>query len=144
MGIIFLRMYVRKIIFLILNNFDYYKEKIPNILEKMFKKHPTISKKDKNRIRACVNEIIRLKGILDYLIEKGSKKRIDQINFKIKNILRLGVYELIFDDIVPEFAAIHSSVQLAKKNINKKSSSMVNAVLRNIQRLSLNNENCNI
>ena len=134
----------RKIIFLILNDFDFYNEKIPVTFTKVFKKHPNISKKDKKRIRACVNEIIRLRGILDYLIEKGSKKRINYIDPKIKNILRLGLYEFVFDEIVPEFAAIHSSVQLAKKNINKKSSTMVNAVLRNIQRLSTKNEKFNI
>lgn len=134
----------RKIIFLILNDFDLYNEKIPVTFTKVFKKHPNISKKDKNRIRACVNEIIRLRGILDHLIEKGSKKRINYIDPKIKNILRLGLYEFVFDEIVPEFAAIHSSVQLAKKNINKKSSTMVNAVLRNIQRLSTKNEKFNI
>ena len=54
-------------------------------------------------------------------------------------MLRLGIYELVFDDITPDFAAIHSNVELAKKNINKKSSSMVNAVIRNIQRLSQKN-----
>ncbi len=136
-------MFVRKIIFLILNKFDYLNEKLPSIFDKVFDKHLNISKKDKNRIRACVNEIIRLRGILDYLIEIGSKKRINHIDPKIKNILRLGIYELTFDEIVPEFAAIHSSVQLAKTNINRKSSSMVNAVLRNIQRLSGENENWN-
>ena len=56
-------------------------------------------------------------------------------------MLRLGIYELVFDDITPDFASIHSNVELAKKNINKKSSSMVNAVMRNIQRLSQKNEN---
>jgi len=134
----------RKIIFLILNDFDYYNEKITTTFNKVFKKYPNVSKKDKNRIRACVNEIIRLRGILDHLIEKGSKKRINYIDPKIKNILRLGIYEFVFDEIVPEFAAIHSSVQLAKKNVNKKSSTMVNAVLRNIQRLSTKYENWSI
>ena len=39
-----------------------------------------------------------------------------------------------FDEIIPEFAAIHSSVELGKNLINKKSGSVVNAVLRNMQR----------
>ena len=36
------------------------------------------------------------------------------------NVLRLGIYELLFDDLIPDFAAMHSSVDLAKKVINKK------------------------
>ena len=53
---------------------------------------------------------------------------------KLKSILRLGCYDLLFDEIIPDFAAIHSSVELGKNLINKKSGSMVNAVLRNMQR----------
>ena len=121
--------------------FDYHKEKIPNLFLQIFKKHPDLLRIDKQRIRACINEIIRYLGLIDHLIELGSERKIKYVNPKIRNVLRLGIYELIFDDITPEFAAIHSNVELAKKNINKRSSSMVNAVMRNIQRLSQKNSN---
>ena len=140
MVIIFLRMLVRKVIFSILNLFDHHKEKIPNLFLQIFKKYPNFLRKDKQRIRVCVNEIIRYLGLIDHLIEVGSERKIRHINPKIINVLRLGIYELVFDDITPDFAAIHSSVELAKKNINKKSSSMVNAVMRNIQRISQKNK----
>ena len=141
MVIIFLRMIVRKVIYSILNLFDHHKEKIPNLFLQKFKKHPHLSRKDKQRIRVCINEIIRYLGLIDHLIEVGSERKIRHVNPKIRNVLRLGIYELVFDDITPDFAAIHSNVELAKKNINKKSSSMVNAVMRNIQRLSQKNKN---
>ena len=134
-------MIVRKVIYSILNLFDLHKEKIPNLILQKFKKYPHLSRKDKHRIRACINEIIRYLGLIDHLIELGSERKIKYVNPKIRNVLRLGIYELIFDDITPEFAAIHSNVELAKKNINKRSSSMVNAVMRNIQRLSQKNSN---
>ena len=134
-------MIVRKVIYSILNLFDHRKEKIPNLFVQKFKKHTHLSRKDKHRIRVCINEIIRYLGLIDHLIEVGSKKKIRHVNPKIRNVLRLGIYELVFDDMTPDFAAIHSNVELAKKNINKKSSSMVNAVMRNIQRLSQKNRN---
>ena len=134
-------MIVRKVIYSILNLFDLHKEKIPNLILQKFKKYPHLSRKDKHRIRVCINEIIRYLGLIDHLIELGSERKIKYVNPKIRNVLRLGIYELIFDDITPEFAAIHSNVELAKKNINKRSSSMVNAVMRNIQRLSQKNSN---
>ncbi len=141
MVIIYLRMLIRNIIYSILNLFDYHKEKIPTLLLQKFKKTPHLSRRDKQRIRVCINEIIRYLGIIDYLIEVGSKRKIRHLNPKIKNVLRLGIYELVFDEMTPDFAAIHSNVELAKKNISKKSSSMVNAVMRNIQRLSQKNRN---
>ena len=137
-------MIVRKVIYSILNLFDHRKEKIPNLFLEKFKKHPSLSRKDKHRIRVCINEIIRYLGLIDHLIEVGSERKIRHINPKIRNVLRLGIYELVFDDMIPEFAAIHSNVELAKKNINKKSSSMVNAVMRNIQRLCQKNSNWKI
>ena len=125
-------MIVRKVIYSILNLFDHRKEKIPNLFLQKFKKHTHLSRKDKHRIRVCINEIIRYLGLIDHLIEVGSEKKIRHVNPKIRNVLRLGLYELVFDDMTPEFAAIHSNVELAKKNINKKSSSMVNLSLIHI------------
>ena len=137
-------MLVRKVIYSILNLFDHHKEKIPYLFRQKFKKHPHLLREDKHRIRVCINEIIRYLGLIDHLIELGSERKIKYVNPKIRNVLRLGIYELIFDDITPEFAAIHSNVELAKKNINKKSSSMVNAVMRKIQRFSCNDESWKI
>ncbi len=134
-------MIIRKVICSILNSFDHRKEKIPNLFLQKFKKYSHLSRKDKHRIRVCINEIIRYLGLIDHLIEVGSERKIRYVNPKIRNVLRLGIYELVFDDMTPEFAAIHSNVELAKKNINKRSSSMVNAVMRNIQRLSQKNSN---
>jgi len=134
-------MQTRKVAYNILNHFDSFKEKIPVLLDQSFNKYSGISNKDRNRIIASVNEVVRFRGLLDHIIEKGSKRKIQYVNPKLRNILRLGLYELLFDKLVPEFAAIHSSVELAKKNINKRSSSMVNAVMRNIQRLNDINDN---
>jgi len=134
-------MQTRKVAYNILNQYDSFKEKIPVLLDQSFNKHSGISKKDKNRIIVSVNEVVRFRGLLDYIIEKGSKRKIQHVNPKLRNVLRLGLYELLFDKLVPDFAAIHSSVELAKKNINKRSSSMVNAVMRNIQRLNDKNDN---
>jgi len=129
-------MQTRKVAYNILNHFDSLKEKIPVLLDRSFNKYSGISNKDRNRIIASVNEVVRFRGLLDYIIEKGSKRKIQHVNPKIRNVLRLGLYELLFDKLVPDFAAIHSSVELAKRNINRRASSMVNAVMRNIQRFN--------
>ena len=129
-------MQTRKVAYNILNHFDSFKEKIPVLLDQSFNKFSGISNKDRNRIIASVNEVVRFRGLLDHIIEKGSKRKIQHVNPKLRNVLRLGLYELLFDKLVPDFAAIHSSVELAKRNINRRSSSMVNAVMRNIQRFN--------
>ena len=116
-----------------LNDFDISNDKLSIVVKRTLKK-TNLSSLEKKRGRVIINEVIRRRGILDYIIEKCSRKKINQIQTKLRNILRIGCYELIFDDFIPDFACIHSAVDLGKTLINKKSGSMVNAVMRNIQR----------
>ncbi len=63
---------------------------------------------------------------LDYLIDALSAKSRSDIEPKVRNILRLGLYQLRFLDRVPDHAACDETVALAPK----KSRGFVNAVLR--------------
>ena len=123
----------RKMAVDILSAFDTNNDRLPKIIDKYIKKYEA-SSSQKKRCRASINEIIRHRGIIDHIIEDSSSRKMKNIQPQLKSILRLGCYDLLFDEIIPEFAAIHSSVELGKNLINKKSGSMVNAVLRNMQR----------
>lgn len=123
----------RKMAVNVLSSFDISNDKLSLIIERNLKMN-NLSISEIKRGRVIIMEVIRSRGILDYIIEKCSKKKINQIQSKLRNILRLGCYELLFDDFIPDFASIHSAVDLAKMMINKKSGSMVNAVMRNMQR----------
>lgn len=52
----------------------------------------------------------------------------------VKDILRIGTYQIDTLDRVPGHAAVNTSVELAKKTVGAKSSSLVNAVLRRLHR----------
>tara|TARA_Y100000591_G_scaffold317062_1_gene326356 strand:+ start:300 stop:1619 length:1320 start_codon:yes stop_codon:yes gene_type:complete len=117
----------------ILSTFDTNNKRLPKIIDEYIKKYD-VPFSQKKRSKAAVNEIIRYRGLIDHIIEESSSRKMRNIKPKLKSILRLGCYDLLFDEIIPEFAAIHSSVELGKKLVNKKSGSMVNAVLRNMQR----------
>ena len=51
-------------------------------------------------------------------------------------IIRLGVYEIMYDDEVPEGVAVNEAVELAKKFGQDESYSFVNGILSNF--LSVN------
>ena len=74
----------------------------------------------KKRSKVSIKEIIRNRGIIDHIIEKSSSRKMMNIQPKLRSILRLGCYDLLFDEYIPEFAAIHSSVELGKNLLNKK------------------------
>ncbi len=86
----------------------------------------------KSPVIASTNDITRLKGRLDLLISKISNKKIDQINIKLINILRLGFYEILYCKKIPKYATVSSLVNLAKSTANKRASGFVNFILRKL------------
>ena len=97
--------------------------------------------KTRNKLRAndisFISEIvygtISWKLTIDYLIQKYSKVPFNKISKWIINILRIGVYQIVFLDKVPKSAAVNESVNLAKK-YGVKSSGFVNAILRKVKK----------
>jgi 16S rRNA (cytosine967-C5)-methyltransferase len=89
---------------------------------------------DKAFITDMVYGTLKWKLTIDFFVEKFSSVKIKKLSPWILNILRLGIYQLIFTDKIPESAACNESVKLAKKYGHMASSRYVNAVLRNIAR----------
>ncbi len=76
--------------------------------------------------------IVKKKIIIDEIIEKAAPDwPIDKISIIDRNILRLGLYELLFGDReqVPPKVAINESIELAKSFGGENSSRFVNGVL---------------
>ena len=69
---------------------------------------------------------------LDEIIKKYSKIKLKKISTWILNILRMGIYQIIFLDKIPKSAAVNESVNLAKRYGHKSSSNFVNAILRKV------------
>lgn len=95
-------------------------------------KGTTLSSSDISFLKELVFGIFRNKILLDYIIRKNSSIRLKKIDPKILNILRMGAYQILFMDKVPDFAAVSESVSLAKKCASPKTVSFVNGVLRGI------------
>ncbi|MCH8525284.1 MAG: 16S rRNA (cytosine(967)-C(5))-methyltransferase RsmB [Balneolales bacterium] len=90
------------------------------------------------RERAQANEyiqgILRRRSFLDFMIAEYSSVPLEELEAMFKNILRLGLYGLLFMDGTPDHAAINEPVEIAKRQISSRSGDMVNAILRRAQR----------
>ena len=82
----------------ILSTFDTNNKRLPKIIDEYIKKYD-VSFSQKKRSKAAVNEIIRNRGLIDHIIEESSSRNMRNIQPKLKSILRLGCYELLFDEI---------------------------------------------
>ena len=67
---------------------------------------------------------------LDYQISIHSKIALDKLDIETKNALRLGLYQLIYMDKIPEYSAVFETVSLCKM----KAKGFVNACLRSFIR----------
>ena len=87
--------------------------------------------KDYGFARDLARGAVRRLKTIDGIISKFSlRKKIDP---GVRNILRLGVFQLIYlKDEVPAYAAINESVELAKKTHGQGAANFVNAVLRKV------------
>lgn len=126
----------RKTAFDILNIVDKQKKTLDIALEDVFYAPAVLplSQKDVNLAHSLIYGVIRWRASLDYRIGLVSKTPIAKLDSRVLNALRLGVFQLVYLDRIPDYAAIHSSVDLVKPFSPPWIVRYVNAVLRNIDR----------
>lgn len=102
------------------------------------KTNPDILNELEGQERQQANEylqgIFRKKSYLDFLISRFSSLPPENMNPPYKNILRVGLYDLLFMDGTPDYAAINEAVELAKEHGGSRSADLINAILRRVQR----------
>ena len=91
-------------------------------------------KKDENLIREIIYGVLENLIYIDYIISKASKVRMKKIHPYILEILRIGIYQIVFMDKIPESAAVNESVKLAKKYGHRGTIGFTNGILRSISR----------
>ncbi len=90
--------------------------------------------RERAQVREYVQNILRRRSYLDFIINHFSSISVDEMKPLLKNILRLGLYELLFMGGTPDYATINEAVEITKYKLGSKSGDLVNAILRNIQR----------
>ena len=72
--------------------------------------------------------IVRWEGTLDWLIGRKTQTRTQKAALQV--LLRLGLYQLFWLERIPDHAAVHETVSLAKQLGFGSQSGFINAVLR--------------
>ncbi|SFE40101.1 16S rRNA (cytosine(967)-C(5))-methyltransferase RsmB [Alteribacillus iranensis] len=98
-----------------------------------------IAEKDSNLLTELVYGTIKRKNTLDYYLGHFINKGISTLDSWVLQLLRLSLYQLIYLDRIPDRAVVHEAVNIAKKRGHKGVSSLVNGVLRSVQRQGVPN-----
>ena len=84
-------------------------------------------------LREIVYGTVRYNMYLDFIIGNFVKTPMEKMQISDKIILRMGLYQLIFMNSVPDYAAVDESVELAKR-FSRGHDSFINGVLRQFLR----------
>ena len=90
--------------------------------------------RDKAFVTALFYGVLERRMTLDYLIRYYSSIEFDKISVSVVQILRMGFYQLLYMDSVPESAAVNESVMLMDYAGAEKAKGFVNAILRSFIR----------
>ena len=76
---------------------------------------------------------VQRRATLDYVAAELSSRPPDKLDPPVLAALRLGLFQLLFLDGIPEHAAVNESVELVKRT-NRSAAAFLNAVLRRAAR----------
>jgi 16S rRNA (cytosine967-C5)-methyltransferase len=100
------------------------------LLTDSFKRYRYFTSLDRAFLTELTYGVIRWREKLDWVIRHFSKIPFGRIELETLNILRLGLYQILFLSRTPTSAAVNESAELAKRIRGKGGAGFVNAVLR--------------
>lgn len=89
--------------------------------------YDTLSEKERSQLTSLVYTVTEMQISYDYIIASVSKRETEKIDGYTKNILRLGIAQIVDMHAIPDFAAVNETVKLSR---NPGERSFVNGVLR--------------
>jgi 16S rRNA (cytosine967-C5)-methyltransferase len=106
-------------------------ELLDPILEEAMAGAPFDDSRDRALFHSLVYGTLRWRERLDWIIGHFSKIPLKKIDSAVINILRLGLFQVVFLDRIPVSAAVNTAVQSAKTKAPPWVAGFVNALLRN-------------
>ena len=87
-----------------------------------------LSSADRGLCQEIVYGVVRWQSALDWLIARKTGGREQKSG--LQNLLRLGLYQIFWLDRIPDHAAVHETVELAKQGGFGPQAGFINAILR--------------
>lgn len=127
----------REIVFQMLYSYDIGGPSEEEIQE-LLMKELAVTRKTVKLAQERVDEVrSHLKEIDKLILKTCVSYEFDRIQTVEKNILRLGIFEMLFDDSIPPKVAISEGMRLARKFGSPESAGFINAVLDNLYKASI-------
>ena len=98
--------------------------------------HDRLDRRDAALATRLAYGVLQNRALLDHYLQQLLTGRLKDLRPVLRDILHLGLYQILFLDKIPESAAVNESVDLAKRYCKKQKNAapLVNGVLRNAVR----------
>ncbi|MES2121496.1 MAG: transcription antitermination factor NusB [Chlamydiota bacterium] len=125
----------RELLFLLLYSSDFGScEEVSTVVMEQL----AITKKNVREAQEILEKILARRDEVDILIRHHSKSyEFERIPGIERNVLRIGVYEMLFSKEIPPKVAISESIRLARKFATAESATFVNAVMDSLYRTQI-------
>ena len=118
----------RRVAWEIMKKAAYRDRRLSDVTAEIFRREgDNITDQDRRFITMLVQGTVRLTGRLDWELKQVFVGEYDELKDSLKILLRLGAYQLFYMNSVPDYAAVTTTVQLAKK-IHPNLGGLTNAV----------------
>ena len=109
-------------------------ERYTNIELDVTIKRARFSDRERTLYTVLLYGVTERKISLDYQIYKLSNKDISKFDIPVRHLLRLGLYQMLYMNSIPDHAAISTTMELAKQYANSGAIGFINFLLREAQR----------
>lgn len=114
----------------ILDRVDQEKSFAEPLLDTFLSRNMLSTIQDRRLLTELVYGTLRMRNRIDWIIQSIYRGDTEKMESGIKNILRVGLYQIMFTDRIPAYAAVDEAVKLARNEYPGRDR-LVNAILRN-------------
>ena len=129
----------RRVAWEIMKKATYRNRRLSDVTAEIFRREgDNLTDQDRRFITLLVQGTVRLTGRLDWELRQVFVGEYDELKDGLRILLRLGAYQLFYMNSVPDYAAVTTTVEIAKK-IHPNLGGLTNAVLRTLINLEERN-----
>lgn len=103
-------------------------------LDGVLTRHPDLDPRERALATELVYGVLRRRGRLDFALGLCCRQPLAKLEPRVLCLLRLGAYQLLHLERVPHHAAVHATVDLARRLGLERATGLVNGVLRALER----------
>ena len=93
-----------------------------------------LARRDAALASQLVSGVIQNRMLLDFYLKQVVTGSLSKLQPAMLDILRLGAYQIVFLNKIPDSAAVNEAVEQTKRYVNRKASGMTNGALRALAR----------